>query len=132
MIFWSLDANKNPFWAPNNNEEILGSKVSYFSAISTLMYLAYNTHLHIVFLVSLFTRYSSCLTRRHCNRIKQILHFLQGLSDMEIFYSHKFGSKQFSYTNDFFWWYWFMIVNLFKGYLIVILALVQRVSVNST
>ena len=39
MVVRSLNAKNNPFWPPEKDEEILGSKVSYLSAIEELMYL---------------------------------------------------------------------------------------------
>ncbi|KAL0290454.1 UNVERIFIED_CONTAM: hypothetical protein Sangu_2573000 [Sesamum angustifolium] len=43
MVVRLLDVNKDPFCPPAHNDEILGPKVPYLSAIGALMYLANNT-----------------------------------------------------------------------------------------
>ena len=41
------------------------------------------------FLVNLLARYRSSPTKRHWNKIKRILRYLQGKTDMRLFYSNK-------------------------------------------
>ena len=43
MVVRSLDVNKNPFRPQESDEELLGPKVPYLSAIRALMYLASRT-----------------------------------------------------------------------------------------
>ena len=65
MVGRSLDVKKNPFRPQEEDEETLGPKVPYFSAIGALMYLANCTRPDIAFAVNLLARYSSAQTRRH-------------------------------------------------------------------
>ena len=65
MVVQSLDPKKDPFRSIEDNEQILGPKVSYLNAISALMYLAQCTRPNIAFFVNMLTRFSSELTRRH-------------------------------------------------------------------
>ena len=92
MVIRSLDVKKNPFRPYEKNEELLGPKVPYLSAIGALMYLANFTRPDITFSVNLLPRYSSAPTRRHWNGIKHILRYLRGTIDMGLFYSRE--SKQ--------------------------------------
>ena len=59
MVVRSLEVNKDSFRPKEENEELFGSKVSYLSAISALMYLANCTRPDIAFSVNLLARYSS-------------------------------------------------------------------------
>nr|KYP61353.1 Retrovirus-related Pol polyprotein from transposon TNT 1-94 [Cajanus cajan] len=52
------------------------------------MYLANYTRPDITFAVNLLARYSSSPTRRHWNRVKQILHYLRGTMNMGLLYSN--------------------------------------------
>ena len=65
MVVRSLDVKKDPFRSCEKNEELLGLKVSYLSAIGALMYLVNCTCPNIVFSVNLLARYSFAPTRRH-------------------------------------------------------------------
>ena len=65
MIVRSLEVNKDSFRPKEENEELFGSKVSYLSAISALMYLANCTRPDIAFSINLLARYSSAPTKRH-------------------------------------------------------------------
>ncbi|KAL0544444.1 hypothetical protein IC582_019559 [Cucumis melo] len=85
----SLDVKKDIFRPRDGNEELLGPEVPYFSAISTLMYLANNTRLNIAFSVNLLARYSFLPTKRHWSEIKHILCHLLEIIDMRLFYSNK-------------------------------------------
>ena len=76
MVGWSLDVKKNPFRPQEDDEETLGPKVPYLSAIGTLMYLANYTRPDMAFVVNLLARYSSAPTRRYWNGIKHILRYL--------------------------------------------------------
>ena len=87
MVVRSLEGTKDPFWPKEENEELLGPKVPYLSAIGALMYLANYTRSDIAFLVNLLARYSSAPTKRHSNRIKHVLRHLCGTCDMRLFYS---------------------------------------------
>ena len=87
MVVRSLDVNKDLFRPQEKNEELLGLKIPYLSAIGALMYLANTTRPDIFFSVNLLARYSSAPTRRHWNGIKHILRYLKGTTDMGLFYS---------------------------------------------
>ena len=92
MIVCSLDVKNNPFRPCEKDEKLLGPEVLYLSAIGGLMYLANCTHLDIAFSVNLLAKYSSGPTQRHWNGIKHILRYLQGTTNMGLFYSKE--SKQ--------------------------------------
>ncbi|KAL0402608.1 UNVERIFIED_CONTAM: Retrovirus-related Pol polyprotein from transposon TNT 1-94 [Sesamum latifolium] len=76
-----------------HNDEILGPKVPYLSAIGTLMYLANNTRPDIAFSVNLLARYRSTPTKRHWNGVKHMLHYLRGTSDMELYFERHEDAK---------------------------------------
>jgi uncharacterized protein related to proFAR isomerase len=65
MVVRSLDVKKDYFHSRKDDEEILGPKVLYLSAIGSLIYLANCTRLDITFSVNLLARYSSTPTQRH-------------------------------------------------------------------
>ena len=87
MVLRSLKVNKDLFCPKEENEELLGPKVPYLSAIGALMYLTNCIRQNITFLITLLTRYNSALTRRHCSGIKHILRYFRGTSDMGLYYS---------------------------------------------
>ena len=62
MVGWSLDVMKDHFRPQEDDEEILGPKVPYLSAIGALMYLANYTQLDIAFAINLLARYNSTPT----------------------------------------------------------------------
>jgi hypothetical protein len=78
MIVRSLEANKDPFWLKEEDEQCLGPEVPYLSAIGALMYLANCTQPDIAFAVNLLARYSAAHTRRHWVGVKTILRYLKG------------------------------------------------------
>ena len=79
--------NKDLFHPKEENEELFGPKVPYFSAIGALMYLVNCTRPNITFSVNLLARYSFAPTRRHWNEIKHILRYLRRTSDMSLYNS---------------------------------------------
>ncbi|KAK4400602.1 hypothetical protein Sango_1166300 [Sesamum angolense] len=85
--------NKDPFRPPIHNDEILGPKVPYLSAIGALMSLANNTRPDIAFSVNLLARYSSTPTKRHWNGVKHILRSLRGTSDMGLYFERHENAK---------------------------------------
>ena len=60
---------KDIFRPQDNNEELLGPELPYFSAIGALLYLTNNTRPDISFSVILLARYSYSPTKRHWNGI---------------------------------------------------------------
>jgi hypothetical protein len=50
------------------------------------MYLANNTRPDITFAVNLLARYSAAPFMRHWNEVKDVLRYLQGTSDLGLFY----------------------------------------------
>ena len=82
MVVRSLEVTKDPFRPKEENDELLGLKVPYLSAIGALMYLANYTRPDIAFSINLLARYNSTPTKRHWNGIKHILRYLCGTSDM--------------------------------------------------
>ncbi|KAK8558437.1 hypothetical protein V6N13_103614 [Hibiscus sabdariffa] len=62
MVVRSLDVKKDTFRPREKDEDILGPKVPYLSAIGGLMYLSSHTRPGISFAVNLLARFSSCST----------------------------------------------------------------------
>ena len=93
MVVRSLEMNKDPFRPKEENEESLGLKVPYLSAIGALMYFANCIRPDIAFSVNLLARYSSAPTKRHWNGVKHILRYLRGTSDMDLYYSKESKSQ---------------------------------------
>lgn len=58
IVVQSLDPKKDPFHSKEDDEEILGPKVSYFNATNVLLYLAQSTKPYIEFFVSLLARFN--------------------------------------------------------------------------
>jgi hypothetical protein len=63
MVVRSLDLEKDPFRARDDEEQILGPEFPYLSAIGALMYRANNTRPDIAFVVNLLARHSSAPTK---------------------------------------------------------------------
>jgi hypothetical protein len=99
MVVRSLYVKKDQFRPQENDEEILGPKVSYLSAIGALMYLANCTQPDIAFSINLLSRYSSAPTRRHWNVVKHVLRYLRETTDMRLFYSKGSNSQLVGYAN---------------------------------
>ena len=99
MIVRSLDVKKDPFHTCEKGEELLSPEVPYFSVIGSLLYLANCTRPDIAFSVNLLARYSSSPTQRHWNGIKHILRYLQGTTDMGLFYSKESKQQLFGYAD---------------------------------
>jgi hypothetical protein len=99
MVVRSLDVKKDQFRPQEDDEEILGPKVPYLSAIGALMYLANCTRPDIVFSVNLLSRYSSAPTRRHWNGVKHVLRYLRGTTDIGLFYSKGSNSQLVGYVD---------------------------------
>ena len=87
IIICSLDVKNDPFRHCEKDKELLGSEVPYLSAICALMYLANCTRPDIAFSVNLLAKYNSAPTQRHWNGIKHNLCYLQGTTNMSLFYS---------------------------------------------
>ncbi|GKA23918.1 disease resistance CC-NBS-LRR class family protein [Tanacetum coccineum] len=92
MVGRSLNVDNDPFRPCEEDEDILGPKTSYLSAIGVLMYLTNCTRPDISFAVNLLARFSSSPTKRHWNGIKHIFRYLRGTTDLGLFYSN--NSKQ--------------------------------------
>ena len=99
MVVRSLEVTKYPFRPKEENEELLGPKVPYLSAISTLMYLANYTRPDIAFSINLLARYISAPTKRHWNKTKHVLRYLHRTCDMRLFYSKTLEPQFFNYAN---------------------------------
>ena len=100
MIVWSLETSKDLFWPLDSNEVVLSLEVSNLSVIDALIYLVNNTCFDIAFLVSLLVRYNSHSIRRYWNEIRHILHYLQGISDIELFYSNESSIELIGYIDE--------------------------------
>jgi len=99
VIGRSLIVDNNPFRPCGENEEILGSEISYLSAIGALMYLANCTRPDISFTVNLLARFSSSPTKRHWKRIKHLFRYLQGTTDLGLFYPNNTEKELIGYAD---------------------------------
>jgi hypothetical protein len=81
------------------NEQILGPKKPYLSAIGALMYLANQTRPDIDFAVSLLARHNSQPTMRHWHGIKRVFRYLQGTLDMGLYFPKDMKNISVGYTN---------------------------------
>jgi hypothetical protein len=88
MVVRLLDVKKDRFRTKEDDEKTFGPEVTYISAIGALMYLTNCTRPDIVFPVNLLARYSSTPTQRHWNRVKHVLRYLHGMTDMRLFYTN--------------------------------------------
>ncbi|GKD36020.1 hypothetical protein Tco_1251529 [Tanacetum coccineum] len=89
MVVRTVNVKNDYFQPTNDDEEILGLKVPYLSAMGALLFLVSHTRLVISFPLNLLARYSSCPTRRHWSGVKQILCYLQG-TDLGLYYTNPF------------------------------------------
>jgi hypothetical protein len=85
MVVHALEKDTDPF-RPKEEEEVLGQKYLYISAIGALMYLANNTRPDITFTVNYLARHSMTPTMHHWNIIKNILRYLVGTIDLGLFF----------------------------------------------
>ena len=99
MIVCSLDMKKDPFCPCEKGEELFGHEVPYLSVIGALMNLANCTWPDIAFSVNLLAMYSFAQTQRHWNGIKHILCYLQGTTNMSLFYSKESKQQLFGYDD---------------------------------
>ncbi|GKB94519.1 secreted RxLR effector protein 161-like protein [Tanacetum coccineum] len=88
----SLNVDNYPFHPCEEDEDVLGPKVLYPSAIGALMNLTKCTGLDISFAVNLLARFISSSTKRYWNGIKHIFRYLRGTTDLSLFCSN--NSKQ--------------------------------------
>jgi hypothetical protein len=99
MIVRALEKDKDPFQPTEEGEEVLGQEYPYLSAIGALMYLANNTRLDIAFAVNYFARHNAAPTMRHWNGIKNILRYLVGIIDLELYFQKTQDSKLIGYVD---------------------------------
>lgn len=86
MKMRSLDPIKDMFRKRTENEDILGPKKPYLSAIGSLMYLANQKRPDISFAISLLARHSAQPTIRHWNGVKRVFRYLQGTLNLGLFF----------------------------------------------
>jgi hypothetical protein len=99
MVVRSLDVKKDHFRPKDDDEVPIGPKVPYLSAIGALIYLTSCTQPDIAFPVNLLARYSYAPTQRHWNRVKHVLSYLRGTTDMGFFYLHCSNPQLVGYAN---------------------------------
>ncbi|XP_049352656.1 secreted RxLR effector protein 161-like [Solanum verrucosum] len=97
MVVISLDINKDPFRPQEKDEELLGAKTPYLSAIGALMYLANN--IRPDFCSKFIDEIQPCPTRRHWKCFKHIFRYLQGTIDMGLLYSNASKSELIGYAD---------------------------------
>ena len=99
MVVRSLEVTKDLFRRKKENEELLSPETPYLRVTGALMYLKNYTRPDIVFSVNLLARYSLAPTRSHLNRIKHVLRYLYGTSDIRLFYSKTLEPQLFGYAD---------------------------------
>lgn len=92
MDMRSSDPTKDTFRKRSETEQVLGPEIPYLSAVGALMYLANQTRPDICFAVNLLARHSAQPTVRHWNGIKRVFRYLQGTSDMGLFFPKQTGT----------------------------------------
>ena len=85
MVVQSLEMKNDSFCPYRNDEELVGPRVPYFSAIGAPMYLVNYILSDIAFLVNLLERYNFAPTQNHWNCIKYILHYLHETTNIGLF-----------------------------------------------
>ena len=73
MIIHSLEVKYDLFCPKEDNEELLGPKVPYYTVSGVLVNLANYTRPNIALLVNLLVRCSSTPTQRHWNKANHVL-----------------------------------------------------------
>jgi len=99
MVVRSLNFKKDPFRPHEENEKILGPEVPYLSAIGALMYLANCTRPDISSAINLLARVSLSPTQRDWNGIKHVFRYLQGTTDLIIFYPKNSKGRMVSFVD---------------------------------
>jgi hypothetical protein len=86
MVVRALEKYTDPFQPCQEGEEVLSFEYSYLSVIGALMYLANNIRPDKSFAINVLVRYSVIPTMHHWNGVKDVLQYLQGTSDLGLFY----------------------------------------------
>jgi hypothetical protein len=64
----------------------LGFEYPYLGDIGAEMYVANNIRTDIAFTVNFLARFSAAPTMQYWNRVKDVLQYLQGIPDLDLFY----------------------------------------------
>jgi hypothetical protein len=99
MVVRSLDLEKEPFIARDEEDKTLGPEFPYLSVIGALMYLANNTLSDIAFAVNLLARYSSAPSKHHWVRVKNVFQYLNDTKDLGLIYKKNGDSSLIGYTD---------------------------------
>ena len=79
--------NDDPY-QPHEEEEEIGDKPKYLTAVGAFTYLTAHTRPNIAFATSILARHSHNPTIIHWNGVKHLLRYLRGTSDLGLYY-HK-------------------------------------------
>jgi hypothetical protein len=99
MVVRALEKYTDPFQPFQEGEEVLSFEYSYLSAIGALMYLANNIRPDKSFAINVLVRYSVIPTMHHWNGVKDVLQYLQGTSDLGLFYPKNQDLSLICYTD---------------------------------
>jgi hypothetical protein len=99
MVVRAIEKNTNQFRPRQEGKEVLGAEYPYLSAIGALMYFVNNSRPNIVFVVNCLARHSVAHIMRHWNDIKNILRYLHGTTDLELFYRRNQDSGLIEYAD---------------------------------
>lgn len=99
MDLCSLDPTMDIFHKRKESELLLGPEKPYLSAIGALMYLVNQTRSNILFIMNMLARHNTQPTICHWNGIKRVLRYLQGTTDMGLYYSNTSPNEMLGYAN---------------------------------
>ncbi|KAM2980978.1 hypothetical protein FF2_012337 [Malus domestica] len=100
MVVRTLDAKRDPFSPKEDEEEVFEPEVPYLSAIGALLYLTQCIRPNISFAVNLLARYNNAPTCRHRSGVKDIFHYLKGMTDLGLFYTRESSSVAAPYGSQ--------------------------------
>jgi hypothetical protein len=99
MVVRVLEKETDPFKLKEEGEEMLEPEYSYLSVIGALMYLTNNTRPDIAFTMNCLVKHSVAPTMHHWNIIKNILLYLVGTTDLELFFQKNKESGLIRYAD---------------------------------
>jgi hypothetical protein len=85
LMIWHSKTNDDPY-QPREEEEEIVDKPKYITTVGVFSYLTTHTIHDIVFATSILARHNHNPTLRHWNGVKHLLRYLQGTSDLGLYY----------------------------------------------
>ena len=91
--------NEDPY-QPREEEEEMIDKQKYLTAVGSFTYLTTHTKPDIAFATSILVRHSQNPKMRHWNGVKHLLRYLQGTSDLGLYYQRTNKHEMTSFANS--------------------------------